>query len=98
MVWKRREQYLYLDVYMGEMKRKSLSIPRLEPMSARILSVLMKDCMNALSSQVKIDCTRHWLDSKTALYWNHNYGERKQFVQYRVNEILGLARKEEWAM
>ena len=75
---------------------KSLSIPRLELMSARILSVLMETVKSALSSQVKVDCTRYWLDSKTALYWIFNNGTWKQFVQHRVNEILGLSKKEEW--
>lgn len=54
---------------------KSLTIPRLELMPARILSVLMKTVKNVLSSQVKDDCTRYWLDSKTALYWIYNNGQ-----------------------
>ena len=65
-------------------------------MSARILSVLMETVKSALSSQVKVDCTRYWLDSKTALYWIFNNGTWKQFVQHRVNEILGLSKKDEW--
>ena len=53
---------------------KSLSIPRLELMSARIFSVLMETVKSAFSSQVKFDCTRYCLDSKTALYWIVNNG------------------------
>ena len=38
-----------------------------------------------------------WLDSKTALSWIQNKGEWKQFVRHRVNEILKLTAKEDWA-
>ena len=75
---------------------KSLTIPRLELMSARILAVLMNTVRSALSSQVKIDSVKYWLDSKTALYWIYNNGQWKQFVQHRVNEILRLSRSDEW--
>ena len=75
---------------------KELSIPRLELMSACILSKLMATVYKALSTQVKIDECRYWLDSKTALYWINNQGLWKQFVQHRVNEILQLSKKENW--
>ena len=75
---------------------KGLSIPRLELLSARILAVLMDTVHNALKSQIKIDCMRYWLDSKTALYWIFNNGEWKQWVQHRVSEILKLSKKENW--
>ena len=76
---------------------KELSIPRLELMSARILAQLMHTVKNALQSQVKLDGVRFWLDSKTALSWIQNKGEWKQFVRHRVNEILKLTDKEDWA-
>eukprot|EP00794_Sanderia_malayensis_P013531 gene13531-biopygen10799 len=72
---------------------KSLTIPRLELMSARILATLMNTVQNALSPQVKIDKIKYWLDSKTALYWIFNSGHWKQFVQHRVNEILTVSSK-----
>eukprot|EP00794_Sanderia_malayensis_P016165 gene16165-biopygen13734 len=75
---------------------KELSIPRLELMSARVLATLMNTAIEALGPQFKIDSVRYWLDSKTALYWINNNGEWKQFVQHRVNEILGLTKKEDW--
>ena len=75
---------------------KGLSIPRLELLSARILAVLMNTVYNALKTQIKIDCIRYWLDSMTALYWIFNNGEWKQWVQYRVSEILKLTNKENW--
>ena len=52
--------------------RKELTIPRLELMSARILTSLMTAVHKALQPQVKIDSCRYWLDSKTALYWINN--------------------------
>eukprot|EP00794_Sanderia_malayensis_P009391 gene9391-biopygen7530 len=75
---------------------KSLIIPRLELMSARILATLMNTVQNALSPQVKIDKIKYWLDSKTALYWIFNSGHWKQFVQHRVNEILTISSKGDW--
>ena len=75
---------------------KSLSINRLELMSAKILTTLMKTVKTALSSQIEIDETRYWLDSKTSLFWILNRGEWKQFVQHRVNEILHETNKSEW--
>ena len=75
---------------------KELTIPRLELMSARILASLMDTVYKALQPQVKIDSCRYWLDSKTALYWINNAGLWRQFVQHRVNEILGLSSKEDW--
>ena len=76
---------------------KELSIPRLELMSARILAQLMNTIRVALQSQLKIDGVKFWLDSKTALSWIQNKGEWKQFVRHRVNEILKLTAKEDWA-
>ena len=75
---------------------KSLSIPRLELMSARILAKLMDSVKNALSDQIEIQLCKYWLDSKTALFWLNNAGEWKQFVRQRVNEILGKCDKESW--
>ena len=75
---------------------KSMTIPRLELMSARILAVLVSKLKNAIQAQVKIEKVRLWLDSKTALFWILNKKEWKQFVKHRVNEILTLTKKEEW--
>jgi len=75
---------------------KNLSIPRLELLSARILAVPMSNVIKALESQFSISRVRYWLDSKTALYWVYNQGEWKQWVQFRVAEILKLSKKDEW--
>jgi hypothetical protein len=70
---------------------KNHTIPRLELMSGRILAQLMSSVKHALGSEVEIIETYFWLDSKTALCWIINRGEWKQFVRYRVNEILNLS-------
>ena len=75
---------------------KSLTIPRLELMSARILAQLMDSVGKALEYQLKVNGRTFWLDSKTALYWIRNKGEWKPFVRHRVNEILRLTNKAEW--
>ncbi|XP_068670918.1 uncharacterized protein [Montipora foliosa] len=64
------------------------SIPRLELLSGVILARLASSVKEALQSQVQIDKTYLWLDSKTAIYWIKGSKEWKQFVQNRVNEIL----------
>ena len=57
----------------------------------------METVQNALKEEVEIKGSRMWLDSKTALWWINNRGEWKQFVRQRVNEILRITRKEDWA-
>ena len=75
---------------------KSLTIPRLELMAAKILVTLMETAQKALSSDTKIDEVKYWTDSITVLYWVLNKGEWKTFVRHRVNEILALSKKEDW--
>ena len=48
--------------------KKETCIPWLELLSARILSTLMDNVLRALTSQLKIDNVRYWLDSKTASF------------------------------
>ena len=48
---------------------KSLTIPRLEPMSARISAQLINSVEKASESQLKLSGGRFWLDRKTALCW-----------------------------
>ena len=76
---------------------KKLTNPRLELMSGRVLARLMDTVKNALSEEMPITGTQQWLDSKTALWWINNKGEWNQFVRQRVNEVLRLTRKEDWA-
>ena len=66
------------------------SIPRLELFSGVILARLASSVKEALQSQVQIDKTYLWLDSKTAIYWIKGSKEWKQFVQNSVTEILTI--------
>lgn len=61
------------------------------------MAKLVETVHRALEGEVEIKGTRQWLDSKTALWWINNRGEWKQFVRQRVNEILRMTRKEDWA-
>ena len=72
------------------------SIPRLELLSGVILARLASSVKEALQSQVQIDKTYLWLDSKAAIYWIKGSKEWKQFVQNRVNEILSLTEERMW--
>ena len=76
---------------------KTQTIPRLELMSGRDLAKLMETVQNALTEEVEIMGSRQWLDSKTSLWWINNNGEWKQLVRQRVNEILRMTGKEDWA-
>jgi len=55
--------------YLQTAALKTLTIPRLELMSARILAQLMETVKKALESQLEISRVKYWLDSKTALCW-----------------------------
>ena len=72
------------------------SIPRLELLSVVILARLVSSVKEALASQITIDKTHLWLDSKTAICWIKGSKEWKQFVQNRVNEILSLTEESMW--
>ena len=71
-------------------------IPRLELLSGVILARLASSVKEALQSQIQIDKTYLWLDSKTAIYWIKGSKEWKQFVQNRVTEILTLTEESMW--
>ena len=76
---------------------KGLSIPRLELVAGRIVVNLVDTVKSVLSNQIKVDKTRYWLNSTTALYWILNQGEWKDFVQNLVNEIPQLSNREDWS-
>ncbi|XP_067039040.1 uncharacterized protein [Acropora muricata] len=71
-------------------------IPRLELLSGVILARLASSVKEALQSQIQIDKTYLWLDSKTTIYWIKGSKEWKQFVQNRVTEILTLTEESMW--
>ena len=75
---------------------KSLTIPRLELMSAKILAQLMDSVLKALQRDVKFSGSKYWLDSKTAHCWIETGGSGNQFVRHRIGEILKLKNKKDW--
>ena len=64
------------------------TIPRLELLSALLLSRLMVSITNSLKSVLKLSEPKCYTDSKVTLYWILGISkEWKQFVQNRVTEI-----------
>lgn len=74
-----------------------LTIPRLELLSAVLLSKLITSIGSALESELPLDETVCVTDSKVSLYWiqgvNHEW---KQFVKKPVNMIRHLVPPRNW--
>ena len=70
----------------ARLAKKSLTIPRLELVSAHMAANLAQNVLDALQGMP----VRHiygWLDSTVALYWIKGKGSYKQFVTNRVKKI-----------
>ena len=61
---------------------KTLTIPRLELMSAVLLARLMHAIRSTFEFQLDVSQITYWLDSKIALCSIQNRGELKQFVRH----------------
>ena len=73
------------------------TIPRLELLTALLLSKLMATTTQALSSHLTLDEPRYFTDSEVALYWIKGLQkEWKQFVQNRVTQIRDLTCVQQW--
>ena len=74
-----------------------MTIPRLELLSAVLLSKLITNIHSALKSELSLDEAVCFTDSKVSLYWmqgvNHEW---KQFVENRVNMIRRLVHPRQW--
>ncbi|XP_055622254.1 uncharacterized protein LOC129765843 [Toxorhynchites rutilus septentrionalis] len=74
---------------------KQLSIPRLELQAAVLGSRLLNSIIDNHSVEVKQRFI--WTDSRTVLSWIHSDQRRyKQFVAFRIGEILSLTKLDEW--
>ncbi|XP_062704132.1 uncharacterized protein LOC134286523 [Aedes albopictus] len=74
---------------------KQLTIPRLELQAAVLGSRMSQQLKQHLS--LKVDQTFFWTDSRTVLSWIASDQKRyKQFVSFRIGEILSLTKLSEW--
>lgn len=70
---------------------KALTIPRLELLSALLLSRLIASVADSLKSRLPLQDPKCFTDSKVALFWIMGVGrDWNAFVQNRVNEIRDL--------
>ena len=73
------------------------TIPRLELLSALILSRLVTNVAKALEAEVNISKITCWSDSEVALFWIRGQSkEWKPFVQNRVDEIRDIVPISAW--
>eukprot|EP00731_Ephydatia_muelleri_P014947 Em0008g667a len=73
------------------------TIPRLELLSAFLLSKLMASVQNSLGHQIAHLNVRCYTDSQVALFWIRGKNkEWKSFIQNRVNEIRHLVQPDVW--
>ena len=73
------------------------SIPRLELLSALLLSTLVYSVTNAIKGEYTLEKPCCYTDSIVALYWITGLRkEWKQFVENRVNQIRQLVPAEHW--
>ena len=76
---------------------KTTTIPRLELLSALLLSRLLDAVTNALSPELTLDSPLCYTDSEIAFCWiRREEKEWKQFVQNRVIEIQNLVPASCW--
>lgn len=75
----------------------SLTIPRLELLSALLLSKLLVSVRDAFGAELTLHDPVCYSDSKVALYWIRGcHQEWKQFVQNRVNSIRTAIPPQQW--
>lgn len=76
----------------------SQTIPRLELLSALLLSRLITTIMKSLGSVLPLSTPKCFTDSQVALFWICGLEkEWKQFVQNQVNKIRNLVAVENWS-
>ena len=76
---------------------KTLTIPRLELLSAVLLARLISNTTDSLSTRIDLMEPKCFTDSQVALFWIKGTGKDwKPFVQNRVNEVRKLVPVECW--
>ena len=74
-----------------------VSIPRLELLSALLLSKLMITLCDALASELNLECPTCYSDSIVALCWIKNLSQDwKQFVDNQVTVIRSAVPAQHW--
>ena len=77
--------------------RRELTVPRLELLSALLLTRLIHSVTKILSTSITLQQPVCYADSQVALHWIAGNGkEWKQFVRNRVTEICKLVPAEYW--
>ena len=75
----------------------NMTIPRLELLSALLLATLISSVRIALETEIELNETLCFTDSKVSLYWiRGSKKEWKQFVENRVNSIRSLVDASQW--
>lgn len=75
----------------------STTSPRLEPLSALLLSKLISNVRAALENEILLDDPLCFTDSMATLYWIQGVRhEWKQFVEKRVTTIRSLVKEQHW--
>ena len=70
----------------SRLAKEGLTIPRLELISARMTTNLVKNVQNALQN-LPGPTIYGWLDSTVALYWIQSEGQYRHFVANRASKI-----------
>ena len=76
---------------------KTLTIPRLELLSAVLLARLISNITDSLSTRIDLKEPKCYTDSQVSLFWIKGTGrDWRPFVQNRVNEVHKLVPAEYW--
>ena len=74
-----------------------LTIPRLELLSALLLSKLMASVSQALTPRLSLEQPSYYMDSEVALFWiKGRKREWRPFVQNRVDQIRSMTSVDQW--
>ena len=76
-----------------------VTIPRLELLSAMLLSKLITGISSTLKSELQLDKAACFIDPKVSLFWIQGVTHKwKQFVKNRVNTITSLLHPQHWRL